>query len=196
MICVVDRCHRSHLSRVGDEVSLVAIAAMSPKAMRHHPIHREALIQYATDENRILYVGAVVVQQGERRVASAIEQRVLASLNWLTFEFRRCEATNPTLYSRFYKAELGVSHYGRDDSIDTHQCMLQGCGAVVVNDLTVVTRSDQARLMLVIVSLSYSTREMDYFLPKGTYGSRENDQLVARRVVDLLCYQKRQTRSA
>lgn len=69
--------------------------------------------------------------------------------------------------------------------------MLQRCGAVVVNDLTVVTRSDQARLMLVIVSSLLGTREMNCVLPRGAYGSRENDQLVARRVVDLLCYQKR-----
>lgn len=69
--------------------------------------------------------------------------------------------------------------------------MLQRCGAVVVNDLTVVTRSDQARLMLVIVNSSLGNREVDCVLPRGTYGSRENDQLVARRVVDLLCYQKR-----
>jgi len=69
--------------------------------------------------------------------------------------------------------------------------MLQRCGTVVVNDLTVVTRSDQARLMLVILSSLLGTREMDWVLPRGTYGSRENDQLVARRVVDLLCYQKR-----
>ena len=69
--------------------------------------------------------------------------------------------------------------------------MLQRGGAVVVNDLTVVTRSDQARLMLVIVSPSHDTQEMDCVLLRGTYGSRENDQLVARRIVDLLCYQKR-----
>jgi hypothetical protein len=72
---------------------------------------------------------------------------------WLPFELGGCESSYSTLHGGFDESKLGSAHHGGDDRVDTHECMLERGGAVVIDDLTVVTRCYETCLILMYVRI-------------------------------------------